>query len=50
MSSFHTIQVVSRSSETQLLQMGTNLNGLAQAEIIKKIGDFILAFLYDHMM
>ena len=22
----------------------------AQAKIIKKIGDFILAFLYDHMM
>ena len=26
------------------------LKGLAQAEIIKKIGDFILASLYDYMM
>ena len=27
-----------------------HLKGLAQAKIIKKIGDFISGFYYDHMM
>ena len=27
-----------------------HLKGLAQAKIIKKIGDFILGSVYDHMM